>query len=191
MAVKRRQEDSQELNLIPIMNLVTILIPFLIMAAEFVQLSVIDSTLPAIGPPQPVEEEPDKPPLNLSLAITGKGITVLGADAVLNPEGAGEGAAAAAPAVEGEERPPTVPCKSGGTCTGVDDYDWDELTRILGLIKDQYPDDENVILVPDQRVRYEIIVKTMDSSREDKKTKTADNKNRTLFPFVVIAGGAL
>jgi len=188
MAVKRRQEDAQELNLIPIMNLVTILIPFLIMAAEFVQLSVIDSTLPAIGPPQPVEEEPEKPPLNLSLAVTDAGITVLGADAVLNPEGA-EGEAA--PAAEGEERPPTVPCKSGDTCTGVDDYDWPELARILGLIKDEYPDDENVIIVPDSRIRYEIIVKVMDESRDDPNQQGPDGRARTLFPYVVIAGGAL
>ncbi|MCB9779145.1 MAG: biopolymer transporter ExbD [Alphaproteobacteria bacterium] len=183
MSRRRELPEAEELNLVPVMNLVTILIPFLLMAAEFVSLAVIDSTLPAIGPPQPVEEEPEKPPLNLSLALTEKGITVLGADAVLNPEGA-------APVAEGEERPPTVPCKSGGSCQGVDDYDWPELTRILGMIKDEYPDDENVILVPGSRTQYEIVVKAMDSSRED-----ADNpvngSPRTLFPFVVIAGGAV
>ena len=184
MAVKRRAMAEQELDLIPIMNLVTILIPFLIMAAQFVNLAVIDSTLPAIGPPQPVEEEPEKPPLNLSLAVTDEGITVLGADAVLHPDGAPEVA-------EGEERPPTVACTSGTTCTGLDDYDWAELSRILGLIKDEYPDDENVIMVPDNDLRYEVIVKTMDVSRADPDNKGADGKNRTLFPYVVIAGGAM
>ncbi len=184
MAVKRRAMQEQELDLIPIMNLVTILIPFLIMAAQFVNLAVIDSTLPAIGPPQPVEEEPEKPPLNLSLAITDEGVTVLGADAVLHPDGAPEVA-------EGEERPPTVACASGGTCTGVDDYDWKELQRVLGLIKDEYPDDENVILVPDNALRYEVIVKAMDVSRTDPDNKGPDGKSRTLFPYVVIAGGAM
>lgn len=185
MAVQRRKEEEQELNLTPIMNLVTILIPFLIMAAQFVNLSVIDSTLPAIGPPQPAEEqEDDEPPLNLSLAVTDAGITVLGADAVLNPDG-GDAAA------EGEERPPTVPCKSGGECTDLEDYDWPELTRILNLIKDQYPDDENVIIVPDSDMRYEIVVKTMDVARDDPENKDADDKSRKLFPFVVIAGGAM
>lgn len=184
MASKRHKQETEDLNLVPVMNLVTILIPFLLMAAEFVSLAVIDSTLPAIGPPQPVEEEPDKPPLNLSLAITDMGITVLGADAVLHPEGA-------PPIAEGEERPPTVPCSSGGKCTGLEDYDWGELTRILALIKDEYPDDENVILVPDQRVKYELIVKTMDASREDRDNRGPDGEARTLFPFVVIAGGAI
>ncbi len=184
MAVKRRTEEEQELNLTPIMNLVTILIPFLIMAAQFINLAVIDSTLPAIGPPQPVEEEPEKPPLNLSLAVTDKGITVLGADAVLHPDGA-------PPVVEGEERPPTVPCKTGGECTGVDDYDWEELRRILGLIKDEYPDDENVIIVPENDLRYEVIVFTMDTSRDNPENKTPEGKARVLFPYVVIAGGAM
>ncbi|NOY26625.1 MAG: biopolymer transporter ExbD [Oligoflexia bacterium] len=184
MPVKRRVEQAEDLNLVPVMNLVTILIPFLLMAAEFVSLAVIDSTLPAIGPPQPVDEEPDKPPLNLSLAITEQGITVLGADLVLHPDGA-------PPVVEGEIRPPTVPCTSGGVCTGLKDYDWTELTRILALIKDEYPDDENVILVPDQRTKYELVVKAMDASREDSDNRGPDGEPRLLFPFVVIAGGAI
>ena len=52
MSKRKRNEEAEELNLVPIMNLVTILIPFLLMAAQFISLAVIDSTLPAIGPPQ-------------------------------------------------------------------------------------------------------------------------------------------
>ncbi len=183
MARRKKLADAEELDLVPIMNLVTILIPFLLMASSFVTLAVIDSTLPAIGQPQQVEQDPDdKPPLMLSLMITNKGITVAGADAVLFPEGAPELA-------EGEERPPTIPCP-GSECAGMDDYDFLELTRILGMIKDEYPDDENVILVPESRVPYEIIVKVMDHSREDVDSKNDDGTYRTLFPFVVIAGGA-
>ena len=92
MAVKRKAIEDPDLNLTPIMNLVTILIPFLIMAAQFVQLSVIDSTLPAIAPPTKVEPpKPDeKPPLQLSLALKGDGIVVLGADRIIYPDGAPE-----------------------------------------------------------------------------------------------------
>lgn len=185
MAVKRKEGPSAELNMVPIMNLVTILIPVMLMAAQFVHLAVIDSTLPAIGPPVEVEpEEEDKPPLNLSLIIRSDGIVVAGADAVMYPDGKPE-------AVEGEDTPPTVPCKSGGTCTGPDDYDWSELQRWLGLIKDEYPDDENVILVPESKIRYEVIVKAMDFSREDRDNPGPDGKARLLFPFVVIAGGGM
>ena len=185
MAVQRRQAASQPLDLIPIMNLVTILIPFLLMAAQFVHLAVIDSTLPAIGPPQPVEEQekPDKPPLQLSLGVTAEGVRINGADHVLFPDGA--------PTVaEGEDKPPTVPCTSGGVCTGVEDYDWSELTRLLSKIKDEYPDDENVIFVPDNKIRYEILISAMDATREDRANPGPDGA-RLLFPFVVIAGGAM
>jgi hypothetical protein len=181
MARKKRVEDAEELNLVPIMNLVTILIPFLLMAAQFISLAVIDSTLPAIGPPVPQEDKPDteKPPLQLSILITSEGYTIAGADAVLKPEGGGG---------EGEDAGPTVPCKEAG-CPTPDSYDNKELVRYLNLIKDQYPDDENVILVPEGRIPYEVLVVAMDATREDPETKV-DDKARLLFPFVVIAGGA-
>lgn len=186
MAGKGKREFREEpLNLVPIMNLVSILIPFLLMAAQFVHLAVIDSTLPAIGPPTPVDEEDTEKPLMLSLALTDQGITVMGADAVLNPEG---GEAAAAPA-EGEAPEPTIPC-SERPCVDAESYDYAELIRLLGLIKDQYPDDENVILVPESRVQYEVIVRVMDAAREDREDKQEDGTPRLLFPFVVIAGGA-
>ena len=67
MAVKRRTQETEELNLVPIMNLVTILIPFLIMAAQFVQLAVIDSTLPAIRPSLRSERWRREPSLRCSV----------------------------------------------------------------------------------------------------------------------------
>ena len=91
MAKGKRAAAADELDLVPIMNLVTILIPFLLMAAQFVSYAVIDSTLPAIGPPQELEDQEDEePPLNLSVFITGKGYTVAGSAAVLKGEGGGE-----------------------------------------------------------------------------------------------------
>jgi biopolymer transport protein ExbD len=186
MSVKRKKEADPELELTPIMNLVTILIPVLLMAAQFVTIAVIDSTLPAIGFPDPnqVVDPNEEPPLNLQLFITDKGLTLRGqgADPVLYPEGA--------PAVaEGEQRPPTVPCKSGGVCANLDDYDWETLNAKLILLKDKFPKEQNVILVPDNHIHYEILVKAMDASRDDPKTKT-DTGTRELFPYVVIAGGA-
>ena len=168
----KRAEMSSDVDLVPIMNLVTILIPFLLMASSFVTLAAIDSTLPAIGPPTEASE-PDPDKLNLSIAITDEGWTLLGADAVLG-----------APA-EGEERGPTVPCSKPG-CPTPDSYDAKELTRILGTIKDRYEDEENCILVPESDIPYEVLIITMDSSREDPTTKV-ENKPRVLFPYVVIA----
>lgn len=168
---KKRTQDAPELDLIPIMNMVTILIPFLLLSVQFVSIAVIDSTLPAIGPPLDQEEKP-KEKLNLSVAITGKGYTLLGANAVLgNPDG--EGA--------------TIPCVIDG-CLGDKAYDTERLTEMLGQIKDEYEEEENVILIPESNIPYDVLIATMDASREDPETKV-DDKPRLLFPFVVIAGG--
>jgi hypothetical protein len=177
---KKRLEKAEDLNLVPIMNLVTILIPFLLMASAFVTLAVIDSTLPAIGaPPSEPPPEDEEPPLSLSIVITDDGFTIMGAEAVLGNEAA----------VEGEEPGPTVPCALEG-CPEPDAYDIKELVRYMNLIKDKYPDDENVILVPESRIPYEVIIRTMDATRSDMETKGSDGKGRLLFPNVVIAGGA-
>jgi hypothetical protein len=161
------------------MNLVTILIPFLLAASSFVTLAVIDSTLPAIGAPpsEPLDDE-DKP-LNLSVIITDAGFTVAGAEAVLGNEAA----------EDGEDQGPTVPCSQEG-CPDAKTYDVKELTRLMNKIKDKYPDDENVILVPESSIQYEVIIMTMDATRSDKETKGSDGLSRLLFPNVIIAGGA-
>ena len=86
---KGRGGDAEDLDLVPIMNLVTILIPFLLMASSFVTLAAIDSTLPAIGDPSPPSET-DEDKLSLSIAITDEGWTLLGADAVLGAPAEGE-----------------------------------------------------------------------------------------------------
>ena len=73
-------------------------------------------------------------------------------------------------------------------------YDVNELRRWLGDIKDEYPDEKNVILVPEPDVPYEVLVLTMDATREDPEAGSEGESDtqcngRCLFPFVVIAGG--
>ncbi len=168
----RKKEADPELDLVPIMNMVTILIPFLLLSVQFVNLAVIDSTLPAISKEVSTTEKPEEEKLNLSVAITDKGFTILGASGVLgNPKGEGS----------------TVPCVPEG-CPNVDAYDTKKLTELLGQIKDEYPEEQNVILVPESSIPYEVLVATMDATREDVNTKV-DGKPRELFPYVVIAGG--
>lgn len=192
MKGKKRGEESEELNLVPIMNLVTILIPFLLMAAQFVSYAVIDSTLPAIGPPVPVEEEPEEKPLNLSVMVTTEGFTLSGEHPELKNEGGGD---------EGEEKNTTIECltpgcsyESGSGEGPAETYDIGELRALLGRIKDDKPEERNVILVPDHDVPYEVLVMTMDATREDPDAAGTTDEDMTcngrcLFPFVVIAGG--
>jgi biopolymer transport protein ExbD len=185
---KRKEVKEEPLNLVPIMNLVTILIPVLLVAIKSLELSVIDTTLPAIQPESSTPQEPDpNPPLNLSMGLMRTGIRLIGADKYLFPEGA-------PPAGEGGERPPTIPCKNQGKCRGIDDYNWDDLRKKLTMIKKEAKkedrDSSNLILVPDPSMRYEIIVMAMDTSRNNPDIRDDKDKPMDLFPNVVIAGGA-
>jgi hypothetical protein len=183
---KRELPDEEPLNLVPIMNLVTILIPVLLMAIKSLELAVIDTTLPAIGPPTESAEVPENPPLALKLAVTNMGLRILGANKYLYPEGAPV-------AAEGEKTPPTVPCKSNSTCRGIDDYDWADLGQKLYMIKQEAQKDErdsdNIVLIPEGNLRYEILVRVMDVSRNNPSAKDSEGTPFKLFPNVVLAGG--
>jgi len=197
---KREMPEEEPLNLVPIMNLVTILIPVLLMAIKSLELAVIDTTLPAIGAPtESTEDVPDKPPLALKLAITNMGIRILGADNYLYPEGRPA-------ASEGEKSPPDITCKSNDRCSGFADYKWDELSKKLSTIKQGAQNDDrdsdNVVLIPESNIKYEVLVATMDSSRTLVTTREnsdgsiflvpvlgSNKEQQKLFPNVVLAGG--
>lgn len=179
---KREMPEEEPLNLVPIMNLVTILIPVLLMAIKSLELAVIDTKLPAISPTASAaqQEIPDKPPLQLKMAVTNQGVRLLGANEYLYP-----GQVKTDKADE-EKGKPDVPCKSNARCKGVDDYNWSDLSQKLAQIKKAAQaddrDSDSVVLLFDNNIRYEIMVKAMDTSR-----RSADGNK--LFPIVSIAGG--
>jgi len=178
MLKKRRMNAMPtEPDMVPMMNLVTILIPFLVMSMQLVSLAVIDSTLPAISKETPQEEiDEDDKPLSLSLVVSGDGFMLDGADDVLSEEEGGPGK--------------MIECLEVG-CPTPESYDYAELTARLVKIKDKYDTerDQTVILVPSSRTQYEVIIHSMDACREDRDSTDAEGKPRLLFPFVVIAGG--
>jgi len=174
MAKGKRGDQAEDLDLVPIMNLVTILIPFLLMASSFVSLAVINSTLPAIGQETEPEDDTDEPPLSLKVAITDEGFVVQGNDELLKPEGEAKGK--------------VIDCKVTG-CPTPDAYNVEELLELLVKVKEVNEDEENVILVPESTIPYEVLIMTMDATREDPDSKGINNLPKQLFPGVVIAGG--
>lgn len=151
------------------------LISFLLVSAQFVSFSVIDSTLPAIGEPEPVDpEKPKDPNFQLSVRVTRDGFQIVGADAVLDGQG--------------PSRTPRVACKVSA-CVEAADYDFQGLTERLSLVKAQHPGEEVAVIVPDLLVQYEVLVQAMDAVREDRIVRDADQRPRPLFPNVVIAAG--
>ena len=185
----KSKEGSHELNLLPIMNVIMILIPFLIMTAAMIELTIIDTSLPSRGSATPGEKEktPDKPKLNLTLFITQEGFILAGYGGVLQVDNG--------VATESEEDKAKESKRFRIDKISVDgkdgkkemDYDWDKLVKNLKKVKKSYPHHYSIILLPDNEVKYEIIVKLMDLSREYSETKNGKVVKEPMFPNPVLA----
>lgn len=132
--------SSPALNLLPVMNLVTILIPLLLMSAQLIPLAVIDSSLPAIGAPLKAPPAHDAL-VTPQLIIDAAGVTILGAEDVL-----------------------TAAEARISTQDGL--HDLAALQARLARIKRAHPGAEVVILVPAEATPYEILVEMMDTARQ-------------------------
>jgi biopolymer transport protein TolR len=168
MTVARaRKDDPRQLkasapDLVPIMNLVTILIPFLLLSVTFANLAVVDSTLPAISPiPAPDSNEEN---LRMMVAITDQGFVVRGNSALLESEPESE--------VAGQ-----VLRRDGD---GV--YPFDTLTDLMVRVKAAHPDETRVVLIPEDVVDYDTIVGAMDATRDW--TPPGAQVKEQLFPVV-------
>ncbi len=187
---KRQMPDlaDEGPNLIPIMNLMVILIPFLLLSAVFVKVSILNTSLPsgasaaeAQAEPEKPKEEEEKPKLNLTVTISQIGFNVAGSGAVL--PGPKEGG-------------PTVP-KTG------DDWPYEELNKKLIEIKKNFPEEKDCIIIPEQgsaedpdrAILYQVIISTMDAVREAKNPVVDSDgdgvADRALFPGVIIGAGIL
>ncbi len=160
---KKLDREPPELNLLPFMNLMTLLIPFLLVSIQFMNLAVVDVSQPAIAParatsppPEPAED------LELKIAITQTEYVVAGNTDRLDPAvtlQAGEVEALARLLREVRDAVPAA-------CDGV-----------AGPV----PEACNVIVAPEGDVPYQAMITAMDAARED--------DAGLLFPYAVVAAG--
>jgi biopolymer transport protein ExbD len=59
-------------------------------------------------------------------------------------------------------------------------YPLDELSSYLMDLKQSYPASDTILLIPDENVKYDSIIHTMDIARK--------SNEQTLFPNVVLSG---
>jgi len=149
MAKKNRTDDQQaeDLNLVPIMNLVVCLIPIILYGTVMVKVGVINVNAPQFGPNRTKPAE--GPPLNLSLGIGRDGfrLKASGVDVpkLLEEEGLS--------AVDG-----FIPLQG-------ERYDYAGLYSALMAVKTAHPDESLVTLSADPETHFNVIVKTIDSVR--------------------------
>ena len=163
----RKAKEEIEVNLIPVMNLFVTLIPFLLLAAAFYHVGVIPTSLPS-QTDQKSDIAADVKSVTVDLLIAEDRIDVSASNAVLDEE------TLAALAV-------TIPKKKDG-------YDLDLLTEALLAIKGQYVESDTVVVLPEDKVRYQDVVRVLDVTREQTINKDqADEKRVPLFPVVVLS----
>ena len=164
----KEPEDSGELNIVPYLDILMNLIIFMLLSMTgLATFGVLNVSAPTYGAGAGGATE-EKPPLLLTVAISKKGFYVAATGGVLagQPEGGG-----GAPS---DTAPPTIPLKADGR------YDYDGLNEKMKQIKGDFPTESKVILAAESETEYEVLVSTMDATRETKDRKL-------LFPDVTLA----
>ena len=127
-----------ELNLVPLLDMVSLLVQVLLLHVHFGSLADIPAT--PVG--APVGE--NSAALALAIDIGDRGYVVRWNDG-------------------GEGRNEILPCKS--PCTDTEHYPTKDLASLLASIKDQHPDDSQAVVRPISDVRFDVIARTMDLMR--------------------------
>ncbi|MCG3153510.1 MAG: hypothetical protein DKINENOH_00099 [bacterium] len=141
-ALGSQRKSAGDLNLMPVMNLFLILVPFLLVTATFVELAVLDISLPEMQSSsrqaqQQQQAQERKPAVLNLLAIRENGI---------------------------ELKSPTF--TFGLIPRQTDGYDYNLLKSYLAQVKQKFPDAVDVVIAPEDNIRYQVVIDIMDRCRE-------------------------
>jgi biopolymer transport protein TolR len=158
------EEEYGELNIVPYLDILVNLIMFLLVTqATLISLGIVDVSAPSYAPvgPGPSNQNKEEKNLRLTIGIAGQGFYIAAKGGVLPGQ---DPNAPTEMTLDGVTRaPPTVPKRADGS------YDFPLLTAKLRSIKDAFPDTTAAFIAADDNVPYDVLVKTLDASREDAK----------------------
>jgi biopolymer transport protein ExbD len=197
MARKKKpfNADTEDLNLVPIMNLVVVLIPVVLFGMSLVKLAVVNVNAPKFGMGQAAPPDDDKKPLNLTIGIEEAGFRLKAGGADINQ--------VLGFAVEAPTDPEAMAAAAGGLLIPKvkDNYDYVDLYTKLVKIKAAFPDESIVNLTADAKIPFKYIISVMDAIRfhleqdtyadakafADGSIKVDGNEMALLWPDVVFA----
>jgi len=151
---RRRPAADEAIHIVALWNLMIILIPFLLLSAVFSQTSIVNLYLPP-----PPKAAPGGP-----AAATPKPVVSIVHDGYVLSDG---------PTVIG-----AIPLDAEGR------YNTNKLTELLVSIKRAIPDRSDIVILSEDRVPYETIVRTMDASREAVVERDGRLAAEPLFPNI-------
>ncbi len=162
-----RAQDAPDVNLIPVMNLFVILIPFLLLSAAFFHVGVIPTSLPSqTDGTSDIAGNPRS--ITVNLVILPEEIQLSASNAVLEPELL-------------SSLGMNIPLKDG-------EYDIDLLQNALYSLKIMFAESDTVILLPGEGVKYHDVVRILDAARELKiEPDTPKETVKPLFPVAVMS----
>jgi len=160
--IRPKSEEDTELNMVPIMNMFMVLIPFLLMSASFYQIKAINTSVPVHADTHADNfSNSEKEKITVVLELKEKEIRISGLSETPNDLFLSELKMVIS----------RQPDKEAST---------DELVSFLKALKSRYPASDTLILIPDEEVLYREIVQTMDSAR--------NFETERLFPNIVLSG---
>ena len=162
MAKKKLREEFEagDLNLLPIMYLICLLIPFLLLAAQFIKIGVIMVETPRLSRVKSSQDKKKKEALALSLVMTDKGFYIKSRHGAECPEGVTA------------EKKLCFPKKEGKfTDKVLKDLQLHMWYLYASKYKDPSsyatPDEKHTLtLIPEPTIKYDDIVRTLDVIRE-------------------------
>ncbi len=142
---RKARDEVGQLDLLPVMNLMVVLIPFLMLGAAFYHLGVIPTSLPT-----KVDVVPDKPPsddiVTLNLLIEPERLVVSASSATLDE-----------PTLRTLRREWRAPAGA---------YPLPDLQAHLVAVKTQYPKSDTLVVFPEASIAYQTLVDVLDTTRE-------------------------
>jgi len=158
----RRDDEDTDINMIPIMNIFLVIIPFLLTSVSFFHISAINTSVPVMADSADNEAKPvEDIKVTVMVEVKSNGLRLSATAEDLEPE-------------QLSQFELTLKSDDAGQ------YPLFEFNHYLQSIKTAYPASSTLILIPDGEVIYETIIQAMDAAR-----KVDDDP---LFPNVVLSG---
>jgi len=154
--VRRAHRETPELNITAFMNLMVVLVPFLLLSAVFTQLSILELNLPPDSKSQANKDQ--KKVRNFEVIVRKDKLVV--ADNI------------------------------GGILKVIDNtagkHNFSALSDFLIKIKTRFPEKQNISILLEPNIEYELLVKAMDTVRTVSVVEAASVVKKELFPQIAI-----
>lgn len=158
---RSNSDEDPELNMIPIMNIFLVIIPFLLTSVSFFHIKAIATSVPVMAESKNLSQNSNKIKLTVILEMRRLDMKLSATSEELEPQ-------------ELKDFNQKISLKQSGK------YPLEDLNDYLQRLKRAYPASDTLILIPEETVRYESIIHAMDAARKYDDTP--------LFPNVVLSG---